>query len=146
MPTAARLVAAVLLGALAWVASDIVRGLMPDHTRFGWFNWVNLALGILCGWVVIGNRVGLGYVASFATGLTGGVALFGWAVFIQSFNEMLRLALDRRYDGPMEAVVAIFQIGLDYVSYLGDIPLFGTLFFGSIIAGILAEFAHRRWP
>ena len=32
MPTAARLVAALSLGALGWIASDLVRPLMPEGT------------------------------------------------------------------------------------------------------------------
>ena len=49
MPTAARLVAAILLAILGWVLSDIVRPLMPEGTSFGWFNYVNSFIGLCVG-------------------------------------------------------------------------------------------------
>lgn len=145
MPTAARLVAALCLGGLGWLASDMIRPLMPPETNFGWFNWVNLALGAACGWVVVGSRVGYGYVDAISTGLTGMGALVFWGFFVQSFNEMLAQALDKKYDGPVEAVVGIFNNALDFGQYLMDVPLAVALVAGGIATGLIAEFAARRW-
>ncbi|MEB8388501.1 TrgA family protein [Rhodobacteraceae bacterium KMM 6894] len=145
MPTAARLVAALSLGGLAWLASDMVRPLMPPETAFGWFNYVNLALGLLCGWFIMGSRAGRGYTEAFGNGLTGVLALIFWAFFAQSFNLMLKQALDKKFEGPVEAIVAIFDNALDYAQFLGDAMLIGTLLGGGIICGFLAEFAARRW-
>lgn len=145
MPTAAKMAAAVFLGAVAWYASELIRPLMPDGTDFGWFNFVNLALGLLCGWFVIGTRVGRSYFESFSAGLTGMAALVFWALFLQSFNEMLKLALQRRYEGPVEAIVAIFEIGVDFGSHLLDAKLIIVLLVGGIASGVIAEWASRRW-
>ncbi|MCZ4354033.1 TrgA family protein [Roseovarius aestuarii] len=145
MPTAARLVAALTLGALGWFCSDLVRPLMPPHTAFGWFNYVNLALGLLCGWFVMGSRAGRGYVEGFANGLTGVLALVFWAFFAQSFNLMLKQALDKDFKGPFEAIVGIFKNALDYGQYLGDVTLIGSLLGGGIVCGLITEFAARRW-
>ncbi|WP_299843967.1 TrgA family protein [uncultured Roseovarius sp.] len=145
MPTAAKMAAAICLGAVAWYASEIIRPLMPDGTDFGWFNYVNLVLGLLCGWFVVGTRVGRSYVESFSAGLTGMAALVFWALFLQSFNEMLKLALQRRYEGPVEAIVAIFEIGVDFGSSLLDAKLIFVLLVGGIVAGVMAEWASRRW-
>lgn len=145
MPTAAKMAAAIVLGAVAWYASDLIRPLMPEGTDFGWFNYVNLALGLACGWFVIGTRVGRSYLESFSAGLTGMAALIFWALFLQSFNEMLKLALQNRYQGPVEGLVAIFEIGVDFGSKLLDVNLIGTLLIGGIIAGVVAEWASRRW-
>lgn len=145
MPTAARLVAALSLGGLAWLASDMVRPLMPPQTAFGWFNYVNLALGLLCGWFIMGSRAGRGYTEAFGNGLTGVFALVFWAFFAQSFNLMLKQALDKKFEGPVEAIIAIFKNALDYALFLGDVPLIATLLIGGIVCGLLAEFAARRW-
>ena len=145
MPTAAKMAAAVFLGAVAWYASDLIRPLMPEGTDFGWFNYVNLALGLLCGWFVTGTRVGRSYFESFSAGLTGMAALVFWALFLQSFNEMLKLALQRRYEGPVEAIVAIFEIGVDFGSHLLDAKLIIVLLVGGVISGVAAEWASRRW-
>ena len=145
MPTASKFVAAICLAAVAWYASEIFRPLMPEGTDFGWFNYVNLVLGAACGWFVVGTRVGRTYVESFSAGLTGVAALVFWALFLQSFNEMLKLALQRRYEGPVEGLVAVFEIGVDYGSKMLDGYLIAVLVVGGIITGVLAEWASRRW-
>ncbi|HEY9038944.1 MAG TPA: TrgA family protein [Roseovarius sp.] len=145
LPTAARLVAAISLGVLGWVGSDMVRPLMPPHTAFGWFNYVNAVLGVLCGWFVIGSRAGRGYAEALANGLTGVLALIIWGFFAQSFNLMLKQSLEKKYDGPVDAIVGIFDNALDYAQYLIDPMLIGSLLVGGMICGLLAEIASRRW-
>ena len=63
MPTAARLVAAILLAILGWVLFDLIRPLMPEGTDFGWFNYVNAFIGWCVGWIVMGRRAGRGFVS-----------------------------------------------------------------------------------
>lgn len=145
MPTAARLVAALSLGLLGWIGSEMVRPLMPPHTAFGWFNYVNGGLGLLCGWFVIGSRAGRGYAEALEGGLTGVLALVIWAFFAQGFNLMLKQSLERKYDGPIEALTGIFANVLDYAQYLIDPALIGTLLAGGMACGLLAEIAARRW-
>ncbi len=145
MPTTARLIAAFFLMVIAWVVTGQVMAVMPPETQFGSFRLVNLAIAALCGWVVIGSRVGTDYVTALSIGLTGVVAMVFWGLFAQAFNEMLRLALSRRYDGPVEAVVDIFQLGIDFGANLMHLNILATLFVGGLAAGVLAEFVHRRW-
>ena len=56
MPTFGKLAAAIGLGALGWIGSELFRPLMDEDTNFGWFNYVNLGWG-----------------SSVAGGLPGGV-------------------------------------------------------------------------
>ena len=99
MPTAAKMFAAACLGALAWYASQVFRPLMPDGTDFGWFDYTNTILGLAAGWFVVGTRVGRSYRESFSAGLTGAAALVVWSLFLHSLGEMLKFALQRRYEG-----------------------------------------------
>ena len=145
MPTSARLVAALCLGALAWIVTDQVMAVMPSETNFGYFRVVNVVLGLVCGWFVIGGRVGTSYVTAFSIGLTGVFALVFWALFAQAGNEMMRLAMKHRYDGPFEATVAVFEIGVDFAGFLMHANIFLTLGVGGVVAGLAAEFASRRW-
>ena len=145
MPTAAKLAAAFVLAGVAFYASEVFRPLMPPHTDFGYFNIVNVVLGLLCGWFVTGRRVGRGYIESFSAGLTGMAALVFWAVFAQSFNEMLDKALQNRYGGPVEGLIAIFEIAIDFGQYMLDAKFIGVLLGGAILSGIAAEWASRRW-
>jgi hypothetical protein len=145
MPTAGKAFAALGFAVIAWYASEMFRPLMPEGTGFGWFNEVNVALGLLCGWIVTGSRLGYGYSNGISAGLTGMGALVFWALFLQSFNEMLRLALERRYDGPVEGIMAIFEIAVDYGSKLAHVPLLVLLIGGAIGVGIVGEWVARRW-
>ena len=145
MPTAARLVGAVCLGALGWVGSDLIRPFMPDETAFGWFNHVNLVLGVMCGWFVLGSRAGRGWGEAISNGLTGLFALVFWGFFIQSFNLMLKQSLDKRYDGPVEALISIFTNAVEFGQYLGDPMLIGVLLVGGMACGMVTELAARRW-
>lgn len=145
MPTAAKFVAAICLGVVGWMTSQAIRPLMPPQTQFGWFNEVNLGLGVLCGWVVIGKRVGFGLSPAISAGLTGTGALVVWGLFLQSFNLMLANALQRQYDGPMEAIVAIFGIALDYGQYLLNVNVIAILLIGGVVTGLVAEAVQRRF-
>ncbi|VAW02386.1 hypothetical protein MNBD_ALPHA07-1348 [hydrothermal vent metagenome] len=145
MPTAAKLVSAFGLAVLGWVASEQFKPLMPSGTNFGYFNIVNLGLGLVCGWVVLGTRVGRGYFESLGAGLTGTTAMVFWAVFLQSMNEMLEQALRRNYDGILEAIIGVFAIAFKFGMLLLDFDLITVLVIGGMIAGLCAEWATRRW-
>lgn len=145
MPTAARLVAAILLAILGWVLSDIVRPLMPEGTSFGWFNYVNSFIGLCVGWTVVGTRVGRGFVSAINIGVTGAVVLILWALFVHSCYEMFRLAMRNRYDGPMEALTSIFIIGSEFGIMIATPTFFAVAVVGALVAGIAADAAGKRW-
>lgn len=143
--TATRVVAAILLAVTGWIVSQLVRPLMPEGTAFGMFDYVNTALGLAVGWVVIGRRMGRGLSNAIGIGITGAIALLFWAVFLQSAREMFALANKRRYDGPMEAIIGLFQVGIDYIVVIATPAVLGTLLLGGIITAVLAERAARVW-
>ncbi|MDD9722673.1 TrgA family protein [Sulfitobacter sp. PR48] len=145
MPTAARLVAAASLAVLAYVISGMVMPLMPESTDFGYFIPVNIVLGLACGWLVIGPRAGRGTTAAINNGLTGVFVLMLWGVGVQAINEMVRLAMRNRYDDAFEAIVAVFQIGAEYVVIIATVQIGVTLVIGAVICGLLTEYASRHW-
>jgi Na+-transporting NADH:ubiquinone oxidoreductase subunit NqrD len=59
-----------------------------------------------------------------------------WALFVQGCYEMFRLAMRHRYDGPFEALLAIFKIGLDYGQLLLVPEILVTLGVGAVVAGL----------
>ncbi|APX11426.1 TrgA family protein [Tateyamaria omphalii] len=145
MPDAAKLVGGVCLAILAFVVSGMIMPLFEEDTNFGWFTHVNVAVGFICGWMVIGARAGRGMTSAINVGLTGPVVMVFWALFIQSCNEMVRVAMKNRYDGAFEAVVAIFQIGAEWALLMATIPIWVTLLAGGAITGVLTEYAWRTW-
>ena len=145
MPTSGKLTAAIGLGILGWIGSEIFRPLMEEGTDFGWFNYVNVILGLICGWRVTGRRLGLGYATGISAGLTGMVALVFWALLVQSFNEMLRLTLDGRITGVMKGLTRMFELATEYGLVVLDGTLMGVLLAGGFLIGAIAEWAERRW-
>ncbi|MDU8929209.1 TrgA family protein [Alisedimentitalea sp. MJ-SS2] len=145
MPTSARLAAAVCYGLLAWIVSGMVIEVVPEKENWGSFQPFNALVGLVVGWFVVGKRVRVDYVTAMGIGFTGMVAAVFWVLFFHSFNTMLELALDRRYDGPVEAIVSIFKIALEYSAYLVHVHIIATLVVGGILSGMIAEFVDRRW-
>lgn len=146
MPTMGKLAAAIGLGIVGWVGSELFRPLMPEDTSFGWFNYVNVVLGVVCGWRVTGTRLGRGYAEGFSAGLTGLGALVFWAIFLQSLNEMLKRALDNRYDGAVEGITSMFELATEYALTMLDGTLIGALLAGGVLVGVISEWVARRWP
>lgn len=145
MPDAARLVAALFLGLLAFVVSRQIMPLMPERIDFGYFIWVNMGIGLICGWVIMGSRAGDGLTAAINNGMTGVAALVFWGLFVQGSYAMFRQALRNRYDGPFEAISAIFRIGLDYGAVLLVPKITASLVIGAVLAGLASEYAKRQW-
>ncbi len=145
MPDAARLVAAICLAILAFVVSGQIVPLMPESTDFGYFVYVNVGLGALVGWFVMGSRAGRGVTSAINNGLTGVMVFVLWGLLIQATNEMVRLAMRNRYDGPLEAVVDVFKIGAEYGLVLLVPLVIGTLVVGAVLSGLATEVAWRKW-
>ena len=145
MPTAAKLVAALCLAALGFLASEMVKTLMPASTDFGIFTWVNVILGVLVGWIVVGTRAGRGFSAAISNGFTGVVVLVFWGLFVQAANEMTRQAMRHHYDGMVEAAVDVFALMAEYGATLLNLQMILLLLLGAIATGIISETAARRW-
>ncbi|MFC6638303.1 TrgA family protein [Sulfitobacter sp. JBTF-M27] len=145
MPTAARLMAAICLAIVACIISFMVMPLMPESTDFGYFVPLNIVLGLLVGWIVMGRRAGRGTTAAINNGLTGVFVLMLWGIGVQAINEMMRLAMRNRYDGPFEAIVAIFKIGAEFAVIIATVEIGIALLISAVISGLLTEFASKRW-
>lgn len=146
MPTAARLIAAFCMAVTAVVISLMVIPLMPESTDFGNFIPVNICIGLGVGWFAMGRRAGRGTTAAINNGLTGMFLLMLWGIGVQAINEMIRLAMRNRYDGPFEAIVAIFQIGAEYAVIVATLPIAIALLVATVVCGLLVEAADNRWP
>ncbi|MFW2541612.1 TrgA family protein [Primorskyibacter sp. 2E107] len=145
MPTAAKLVAALCLAALGFGVSELIKTLMPASTAFGSFSFINAGLGLVVGWIVVGNRAGRGQAAAVGNGITGVVSLVFWGLFIQAVNEMVKKAMQHHYDGPVEAFVAVFQIMVDFGAMLLDPKVLLALLCGALVTGYFSEVAAGRW-
>jgi hypothetical protein len=102
-------------------------------------------LGAIIGWRVMGNSVGKGYLRSIGAGWKTMIVLVFFALLSFGLYEMLQLSVRMRYDGPIEAILDVFQRMLDRSFPLASVPVLAVMLIGGGIAGLLTENASRRW-
>ena len=148
MPTAAKLLSALCLAAFAYMVSDMIKAAMlaedPDQ-NFGRFVEINMVIAAAVGWWMLGSRVGNPYSVSLGLGLTAVASAVFFCLFAHAFWEMLQLSLDRKFDGPMEALIGAVQLAIDYAAELLRVAIIAALVAGGMLCGAFAEFISRRW-
>jgi hypothetical protein len=145
MPTTTKLIAAVLFAVIGFFAAEAFKPVMPEGTQFGLFSPTTAFIGLLCGWMVMGKLAGKGYYPSFGTGIRTSVMLAIWTLLLFSIYLMVQNAFKMRYDTPMEALVGIFALMLEYGQKMLTVPVIVTLLVGGALAGLIAEWARKRW-
>ncbi len=144
MPTASRVIAGLCLAALAWLVSEQIKLLFEEDKAFGNFNLINLCIGLIVGWQVVGSRAGRGMIAAINNGLTGGIVLVFWCLLGHSAVRMFELSMRNRYDGAFEALAAVFQMMAENGLMIATPVIIGTLVIGSCLSGLLAEMTSKR--
>lgn len=145
MPTAAKLFAAFAFAVVAFFAAEVFKPHMPEGTQFGYFSFVSALIGVVAGWRVMGPDAGRGNWMAVNSGIKTSACAVGLALLIFSTYEMLRLAFRPAYKSPMEAVVGIFELAVDYAISLIAWDVLVVLVIGGALAGLLSEWAARRW-
>lgn len=145
MPTAAKIVAAICFAIFGAVAAQISEPVFPEGTQFGYFVPITAILGLLTGWIVMGGLTGRGYRDAAGSGVRTAITLLVWALLLFSCYQMIVLSTKGRYNGPMDAVVAAFGIMLANGKLLITPKIIGTFLVGGMLAGVVAEWAGKRW-
>ncbi|MFZ1725054.1 MAG: TrgA family protein [Albidovulum sp.] len=145
MPTAAKLFAAFAFAVLAFFAAEVFKPYMEEGTQFGYFSVVSALIGLVCGWRVMGPDAGRGNWMAVGSGLKTSVCTVLAALAVFSIEEMLVLAFRPAYDGPMEAVVGAVGLAVDYVQRMFAWDFLAVVLIGGALAGLLSEWAARRW-
>ncbi|WP_417253184.1 TrgA family protein [Celeribacter sp.] len=145
MPTAAKLVAAFWFALLAWFAAELTKNYVPEGTQFGIMSLIAGGFGFLTGWVFLGRRAGDTMAAAYSYGFSSSVILTFWSVFYFAFETMIHRSLDRRYRGPTEAVLGVFDLMRDYFLYVFKPDVLFILIVGGFFGGWITEKAARKW-
>ena len=145
MPTAAKLFAALAFAAVAFFTAEVFKPHMDEGTQFGAFAPISALIGLVCGWRILGPEAGRGMWASANAGFKAAVITAVLALLIFSTEEMIVLAFRRSYDGPMEAVIGIIKLAVDFIQKMFVPDVLIVLFGGGALAGCLSEWAARRW-
>lgn len=145
MPTASKLVAAVAYALLGFLAAQTFVKYLPQGTPLGYFREITAAIGFITGWLVMGKLTRKGYREAINAGLVTALILVFWALLAFSLYFMLKKSMRMMYDGPMEAVLGVFQLMFDYGKMLLVPDMLGVILIGGIIAGLVSEWAGKRW-
>lgn len=146
MPTAARLFAAIAYAAVAFFASESFKPLLPDGFPTGRLSEINAVIGLLTGWMVMGRLAGQGYGAAINNGIRTTAVMVFYILFAQSSYQMIKLSMRNTYDGPMDAVIGIFDQAWKYGSLMvGSVEVMAILIVGGILAAWFSEWAAQRW-
>ena len=147
MPTAAKLVGALVTALVAfgcaWAYGDVI----PDGRPVGLLPFVSAAIGLCLGWF------SLGPAATGATSLIDGMAS-GLRVVVTvaiavaaGFGtcDMLIRAMAGRYDTVLDALLAIFYRTIELGTPALNADLIMILLLGGLGAGAVTYGASRRW-
>ncbi len=145
MPTAARLVAATIFALVGYFAALTYIPTLPDGTQVAWLEESAAIAGFLCGWLIMGRQTGNSVMAAFGNGISTGVAVVFWTALGWSIYEMVVRSTKMMYDGPMDAVLSVFDLMVQYGRLMLSAEFIGIVVVGGLIGGVLTELAGRRW-
>lgn len=145
MPTAAKLVSALLFGLLGYIAAALIVPHLPEGTQIGLFREVSGVIGLAVGWRFVGRWANDTVAFAIGYGLTGAAMVVFWGLLIFSGEAMLQRALDKRYGGAVEAILAQFEIAWKFAVLMATPVILGWLIIGGAIFGLIAALTARMW-
>lgn len=145
MPTAARLVAALGFAVVGFFAAEMVRPHLPEGMVVGAFRQISALIGLVCGWRILGPDVGQGMVQAANAGMRTALVMVLLGLLVFSTEEMIVLAFRRSYDTPLDAIIGVAQLAINFVWTLLHPEVLAVIFGGGALVGLLAEWTRRRW-
>lgn len=146
MPTAGRLAGAIIFALFGWYLGGISVPFFPEANAPTYWLPASAFISLMIGWKICGARAGHGYNPAMGVGLTCSFAIAFSLLFLVSFNQMISNAMRLRYDGPMEAIVDIFNLMIEFGLYFYDFTLITTLVVGGVVCAWFTEFFGQRYP
>ena len=146
MPTAAKLVSAILFALLGLFVAQLYAQGITSGARITWLHEGAAAISLLCGWHVMGVLVGKGMSAAVGSGIRTVLTALFFTLLVFAIYEMVVISTKGRYDGPLDAVLAVFEIIVDLGRGLLTPEIIATMLVGGALAGMAAEATSRRWP
>ncbi|WP_294220270.1 TrgA family protein [uncultured Shimia sp.] len=138
-----KLVAASCLAITGGLVAEFVKPQMPEGSNPGQMTMICVVIGLVVGWRVMGRRAGRS--GAVELGLVGVVSLVFWGLLMFGLIEMLRLAMRRRLDEPVEALERAITVAMEYGLYLLHPTVLVTLAVSAVVSGYFTNFAARHW-
>lgn len=145
MPTAAKLIAALIIGGFAWGAGRFYVGHNPEGLVLYGLPEKNALVGAVCGWWILGTEVGHGYARAISGGVRAMLGGVFWSLLINGIVIMFDRAFARVYRTMIDAIEGVFGLIVQYGKTALETDVAGTLILGAVVGGICAEWVARRW-
>ncbi len=145
MPTAAKLIAAVALAAVMFMATLAYIPGLPEGTQTKWYTQIAALVGFICGWFLVGRAPDASIGEAMSAGVKGSAVACFWILMLVAGYVMLRRSMRMMYDGVFDAVLGVFDQFLEFGALIFVPEVLGWLFGGGAMVGLLARLAVRRW-
>lgn len=146
MPTAAKLVAAILLAISGVIVVIVTVNVYPDAARRSvGMTSAAVAIGIFVGWRGLGRRISDEEGSGVVSGLKAGIAMFLWVLFLFGLGDMIAGIMDHAYFQPMTALLVIPAGMIKYGQMALNVPIMGTMVVLAAIVGKMTKTADNRW-
>ena len=146
MPTAAKLVAAILLAISGVIVVIVTVNVYPDAARKSvGMTSAAVAMGIFVGWRGLGRRISEEEGSGIVSGLKAGIAMFIWVLFLFGLGDMIAGIMDNDYYQPMTALLVIPAGMIKYGQLALNPPIMGTMVVLAAIVGKMTKNADKRW-
>ncbi len=146
MPTAAKLVASILLAISGVIVVTVAVNIYPDIARrsVGLTSAAVLA-GIFVGWRGLGKKITEDEGTGIMSGLKAGISMFVWVIFLYALEDMIGGIKDNAYYQPMNALLVIPASMIKYGQMALNVPIMGTMVVLAGIVGKMTKSADKRW-
>lgn len=146
MPTAARLVAALVLAIGGAITAQVYVSYYPELKSDALaIVEVTAAMGALIGWSSLGTRAGDGVSAAVGYGLRSAAHTAAWVIMILALYHVFDRIAVHTYQEPMDAVEAVFKRSIQYFGMAFKFGVVAAAAVLGIIAGVLMELSSRVW-
>lgn len=147
MPTAAKLVSAIVFAVIALAAAHLYARSSGTVVSTGLLREVSATVGALSGWFIMGPQAQRvrGRVEAMGTGVRTSLTIAAVVILIFAVLEMLDRAIKGRYDDPLEAALGVFERALVLAPTLVRADVLSVLLLGGLFGGALAHWVSRRW-
>ncbi|MBF9042286.1 TrgA family protein [Rhodobacterales bacterium HKCCE4037] len=145
MPTGAKLVGAVTFFIVGYWAALQVIPTFPEGTPMTYFPLTIAVIGLVNGWMVMGSRAGGSLSMAIANGLRTSLQIAFFGLLLFALRQMFLRSANLRYGGFGEAIADAMNLFLEYLVQSLTIEIWGALFVGGIVGGLLTEWAARSW-
>jgi hypothetical protein len=146
MPTAAKLVASILLAISGVIVVIVSINVYPDAARRSvGMTSTAVIMGLFVGWRGLGRRISEEEGSGITSGLKAGIAMFVWVLFLYALDDMIAGIMDQAYYQPMTALLVIPAGMIKYGQMALNVPIMGTMVVLAAIVGKMTKTADNRW-